>query len=83
MAAALLTRRAGIKLLHIPYAGTASAVKDVLAGEVPLIFTHLATVATLIRAGQLRALAVTGLRRTPPFPRSLPSPNRAFPDSTS
>jgi tripartite-type tricarboxylate transporter receptor subunit TctC len=68
MAAALLSQRAGIKLLQIPYAGTASAVKDVLAGEVPLIFTHLATVATLIRAGQLRALAVTGLHRTAAFP---------------
>ena len=68
MAAALLSRRAGIKLLQIPYAGTASAVKDVLAGEVPLIFTHLATVATLIRAGQLRALAVTSLQRTDAFP---------------
>jgi tripartite-type tricarboxylate transporter receptor subunit TctC len=68
MAAALLSQRAGIKLLQIPYAGTASAVKDVLSGEVPLIFTHLATVATLIRAGQLRALAVTGLHRTAAFP---------------
>ncbi|HEV7413410.1 MAG TPA: tripartite tricarboxylate transporter substrate binding protein [Casimicrobiaceae bacterium] len=68
MAAALLSQRAGIRLLQIPYAGTASAVKDVLAGEVPLIFTHLATVATLIRAGQLRALAVTGLHRTAAFP---------------
>jgi tripartite-type tricarboxylate transporter receptor subunit TctC len=67
MAAALLSQRAGIKLLQIPYAGTASAVKDVLAGEVSLIFTHLATVATLIRAGQLRALAVTGLHRTAAF----------------
>jgi tripartite-type tricarboxylate transporter receptor subunit TctC len=68
MAAALLSQRAGIKLLQIPYAGTASAVKDVLAGEVPLIFTHLATVATLIRAGQLRPLAVTGSHRTAAFP---------------
>jgi tripartite-type tricarboxylate transporter receptor subunit TctC len=68
MAAALLSKRAGIKLLQIPYAGTASAVKDVLAGEVPLIFTHLATVATLIRAGQLRPLAVTGLHRAAAFP---------------
>jgi tripartite-type tricarboxylate transporter receptor subunit TctC len=68
MAAALLSQRAGIRLLQIPYAGTASALKDVLAGEVPLIFTQLATVAALIRAGQLRALAVTGLHRTTAFP---------------
>jgi tripartite-type tricarboxylate transporter receptor subunit TctC len=68
LAAALLTRRTGIKLLQIPYAGTASSVKDVLSGEVPLIFTHLATVATLIRAGRLQALAVTSTRRASEFP---------------
>lgn len=68
LAAALLTRRAGIRMLQIPYAGTASAIKDVLAGEVPLVFTHLATVATLIRAGQLRALAVSGTQRVAAFP---------------
>lgn len=68
MAAALLSQRAGIKLLQIPYAGTAAAVKDVLGGEIPLLFTHLATVATLIRDGQLRALAVTGPHRAAAFP---------------
>jgi tripartite-type tricarboxylate transporter receptor subunit TctC len=68
MAAALLSRRAGITLVQIPYSGTATAVKDVLAGEIPLLFTHLATVASLVRSGQLRALAVTGARRVEAFP---------------
>lgn len=68
LAAALLSQRARITMLQIPYAGTASAVKDVLAGEVPLIFTHLGTVATLIRAGQIVALAVSGPRRAAAFP---------------
>jgi len=49
MAAALLSQRAGVNLVQIPYAGTAMAVKDVLAGEIPLIFTQLATVAPLIQ----------------------------------
>ncbi|HEY2865144.1 MAG TPA: tripartite tricarboxylate transporter substrate binding protein [Casimicrobiaceae bacterium] len=80
MAAALLSQRAGIKMLQIPYAGTASAVKDVLAGEVQLIFTHLATVATLIRAGQLRALAVTGPRRAAAFPEIPTVAESGFPD---
>lgn len=80
MAAALLSRRAAIKMLQIPYAGTASAVKDVLAGEVPLIFTHLATVATLIHAGQLRALAVTGLHRAAAFPDIPTVAESGFPD---
>ncbi len=80
MAAVLLCQRAGVKMLQIPYAGTASAVKDVLAGEVPLIFTHLATVATLIRAGQLRALAVTGLHRAAAFPDIPTVAESGFPD---
>ena len=60
-------QRAGVRLIHVPYVGTAAAVKDVLADEVPILFTHLGTVATLVRAGRLRALAVTGSERTPEF----------------
>jgi tripartite-type tricarboxylate transporter receptor subunit TctC len=68
LAAALLSRRAGVRFIQIPYSGTAIAVKDVLSGEVPLIFTHLGTVASYLRGGQLRALAVTGRRRAAAFP---------------
>ena len=66
-AAARLFQRAGVRLIHVPYVGTAAAIKDVLADEVPILFTHLGTVATLVRAGRLRALAVTGSERTPEF----------------
>ena len=68
LAADLLCRRAGIRMVHVPYAGTSAAVKDVLSGEVPVLFTHLGTVAGLVRAGQLRALAVTGDHRMEEFP---------------
>lgn len=67
-AAVLLFQRAGVRLVHVPYAGTSAAVKDVLSGEVPVISTHLGTVAPLIRAGRLRALAVTGDHRMAEFP---------------
>jgi tripartite-type tricarboxylate transporter receptor subunit TctC len=67
-AAALLFQRAGVHLVHIPYVGTSAAVKDVLSGTVPILFTHIGTVASLVRAGRLRALAVTGSRRMPDFP---------------
>jgi tripartite-type tricarboxylate transporter receptor subunit TctC len=67
-AAALLFQRAGIHLVHIPYVGTAAGVKDVLSGTVPILFTHLGTVASLVRAGRLRALAVTGSHRLADFP---------------
>jgi tripartite-type tricarboxylate transporter receptor subunit TctC len=68
LAAALLFQRADVQLVHVPYSGTSAAVKDVLSGEVPVLFSHLGTVATLVRAGQLRALAVTGDHRMAEFP---------------
>lgn len=67
-AAVVLFQRAGVRLLSVPYAGTAAAIKDVLAGEVPVLFTHLGTVAGLVQTGQLKALAVTGSRRMADFP---------------
>jgi len=68
MAAYLFARRAGIALQHVPYSGTAAAIRDVLAGEVPIVFTQLGTIAPLLDAGQLRALAVTGAQRLPSHP---------------
>jgi tripartite-type tricarboxylate transporter receptor subunit TctC len=68
LAAELLFQRARVRLLHVPYAGTSAAVKDVLSGEVPVLFTHLGTVAGLLRGRQLRALAVTGDHRMAGFP---------------
>jgi tripartite-type tricarboxylate transporter receptor subunit TctC len=68
LAAELLSRRAGIKLLQIPYSGTAAGVKDVVSGEIPLIFANLATVTAFVQGGQLRALAVTSKRRVATLP---------------
>lgn len=68
MAAVLLFERAGVRLVHVPYAGTSAALKDVLSGEVPVLFTHIATIAALMHAGRLRALAVTGDHRLAEFP---------------
>jgi tripartite-type tricarboxylate transporter receptor subunit TctC len=67
-AAVLLFRRAGVRLIHVPYPGTAAAVKDVLSGTVPILFTNPTTVAPLVRAGRLRALAVTSNRRMTDMP---------------
>lgn len=68
LAADLLFRRARVRLVHVAYPGTSAAVRDVLSGEVPVLFTHLGTVAALIRAGELRGLAVTGDHRMAEFP---------------
>jgi len=65
LAAFQFMRRSGIVLQHVPYPGTASAVRDVLAGEVPILFTQPATIAALVDSGQLRPLAVTSSHRLP------------------
>jgi tripartite-type tricarboxylate transporter receptor subunit TctC len=64
----LFKQRAGIDLLHVPYKGSAPAVQDLLGGRVQLMFDNLPTVLPLIRAGDLRALAVTTAARIPQLP---------------
>jgi len=61
----LFKQRAGIDILHVPYKGSAPAVQDLLGGQVQLMFDNLPSVLPLIRAGQLRALAVTTAERDP------------------
>lgn len=55
----LLNNAAGIKLMQVPYPGSAQSMTDVLAGRVPLMFGPASTVLSNVRAGKLKALAVT------------------------
>ena len=64
----LLNGMAGIKLVGVPYPGSAQGVNDVLAGRVPVMFSSFATVQSHIAAGKLRALAATQLKRLPLLP---------------
>jgi tripartite-type tricarboxylate transporter receptor subunit TctC len=64
----LFKQRAGIDMLHVPYKGSAPAVKDLLAGQVQVMFDNLPSVLPLIQAGKLRALAVTTATRAPQLP---------------
>jgi len=57
-----------ISLTHVPYKGTSAALNDVLGGQVPMMFADLAPVLPQIRAGKLRALAVTSATRLPNLP---------------
>jgi len=59
----LLNSAAGIKLLQVPYPGSAQSMTDVLAGRVPLMFGPAATVWTNVQGGKLKALAVTQPKR--------------------
>lgn len=68
LAAALFEDQAGLKLMHVPYKGGGPAVQDVIAGHVNLSFATILETSSLIRAGRLRPLAVTGDARSPALP---------------
>ncbi len=68
VAALLLTRRAQVELVHIPYGGTGSLHHDLLSGEVPIGFSSTGTLEQHIRNGRLVALAVTSRRRVASLP---------------
>jgi tripartite-type tricarboxylate transporter receptor subunit TctC len=59
---------AGIELTHIPYKGTGQALTDVIGGHVAIYFSSPAPAIGLVKEGRLRAIAVTGLTRSPIFP---------------
>ncbi|MEI7681179.1 MAG: tripartite tricarboxylate transporter substrate binding protein [Betaproteobacteria bacterium] len=72
LAAELFALRAEIKLLHVPYRGSAEAVVATAAAQVPISFTSLAGAVALIDAGKLRPLAVSSSRRASLLP-SIPT----------
>jgi len=68
IAMALFASNAGIKLTHVPYKGASQAALGVAAGEVPVAFQGLATVAGLVRGGKARLVGVTTPAPLPQFP---------------
>jgi tripartite-type tricarboxylate transporter receptor subunit TctC len=59
---------AGIKMAHVAYRGEAPAINDLIGGQIPLMFANLSAVIGNIKAGQLRALGVTSVKRSPTVP---------------
>ncbi len=68
LAAELFRLMTGTNLIHVPYKGGAPAVNDLLSGQVPMFFAGLPPALPHIRAGKLRALAVTTSTRWPSLP---------------
>jgi tripartite-type tricarboxylate transporter receptor subunit TctC len=64
----LFKKMTGVDMIHIPYKGSAPAVTDLVGGQVHLMFDNIPSSLPQVRAGKLRALAVTGPRRSPVLP---------------
>jgi tripartite-type tricarboxylate transporter receptor subunit TctC len=67
---------AGIDITHVPYKGAAPALIDLLAGQIQVQFSTTATSGAHVKSGRARALAITGLRRSPVYP-DLPTVSEA------
>jgi tripartite-type tricarboxylate transporter receptor subunit TctC len=74
----MLKSAAGIDITHVPYKGSAPAVSDLLAGQVQMMVDGLPSALPHIKAGKLRAIAITSLRRSPALP-DLPTVAENYP----
>jgi tripartite-type tricarboxylate transporter receptor subunit TctC len=61
----LINNLAGIKITHVPYKGSGQAVTDILGGHVNIMYSGFSSTIAHIKSGKLRALAVTGPKRSP------------------
>lgn len=68
LAMELLKSRTGTFITHIPYRGSAPALQDVMAGQVPVMFDSIASSGPQIRAGKVKALGIAGLARSEALP---------------
>jgi len=68
LAGELFDRMAGVEMVHVPYKGLAPAITDLLGGQIQLVFADVGLVVQHIKAGRLRALAVTSEQRVAALP---------------
>jgi len=77
---ALFTQSQHLDLVHVPFDGGGTAVEATVAGHTPISFGAMAPAVPLIKAGQLRALAVTGKERSPALPDVPTMAEAGFPE---
>jgi tripartite-type tricarboxylate transporter receptor subunit TctC len=58
----------GTQIVHVPYKGSPQGIQDLIAGQVQLMFDNLTSISQHVRAGKIRGLGVSSLKRTPVFP---------------
>jgi len=68
LSAELFSSMAGIKMVHVPFKGATEALTALLGGQLDLMFASLSSSISLIKAGRLKAFAVTGAQRSPSIP---------------
>jgi tripartite-type tricarboxylate transporter receptor subunit TctC len=68
MSAELFKAMSGTDILHVPYKGSGQAMPDLMSGRVQLMFENAPGAVSHIKAGKLRALAQTGMKRSPALP---------------
>jgi len=76
----LFNRLSGLELQHVPYRGGGPTVTALLAGEIPLAFETMLSLGPHVRAGTLRALAITSARRISVMPEIPTSDEAGFPE---
>jgi len=69
LAAVLFCQGAGLDMIHVPYKGGGPALTDVIGGQVPVYFANMASGLPHVTAGRLRALGVTGTKRSANVPQ--------------
>ena len=68
MAAEMLLNATGMKMMHIPYSGENTALTDLIAGQIQMVTANLSAAMPFIKSGDVKALAVTGNRRSEALP---------------
>ncbi len=68
LAGELFNSLAGVRMVHVPYKGAPAAMQDLIGGRIDLMFDNLASSLSQVKAGRIRALAVTTAKRTPLAP---------------
>ncbi len=68
MTSEMFKTAAKLDMIHVPYKGSAPATQDVLGGHVPIMFDSMIAILPHIKAGKVKAIAVTSAKRVPQFP---------------
>ncbi len=68
LATEMFAMMTNVKLVHVPYKGLSAAMGDLMSGQVPLMFSSAVAMLPHVKSGRLRALAMTGAKRSPAIP---------------